>query len=71
MKPVPKLDRPAIEQRLAQIEAELPLLRQDMETFFDAVQDRADALCREVEPAEREWVRSRVQAMVERADDDA
>ena len=71
MKPVPKLDRPAIEQRLAEIEAELPLLRQDMETFFDAVQDRADVLCREVEPAEREWVRSRVQAMVERADDAA
>ena len=71
MKPVPKLDRPAIEQRLADLDAELSALRQDMDTFFDAVQERADALCREVEPAEREWVRARVLAMVERADDGA
>ncbi|MDH5834821.1 hypothetical protein [Luteimonas kalidii] len=67
MKPTPKLDRPAIERRLADIEAELPLLRRDMNTFFSELQDRADALCREVEPSERDEVRGRVQDMVERA----
>jgi len=56
-----------IDDRLAQIEAEIPRLRRSMNTFFREFEDRADRLCGEVRDDQQDYVLDRLGAMVERA----
>ncbi len=61
------LTEPEIERRLAEIEAEIPRLRRNMNTFFREFEDRADRLCGEVRDDQQDYVLDRLAAMVERA----
>ncbi len=56
-----------IEDRLAQIEAEIPRLRRNMNMFFREFEDRTDRLCGEVSDDQQDYVLDRLQEMVTRA----
>jgi len=56
-----------IDARLRTIEAEIPQLRRDMNTFFRVFEDHAHRLCCEVEPSDQDYVLDELNAMVERA----
>ncbi len=56
-----------IEKRLAEIEAEIPRLRRDLNTFPREFENRTDRLCGEVRDDQQDYVLDRLQAMVERA----
>ncbi len=56
-----------IERRLAEIEAEIPRLGLNMNTFPREFEDLADRLCGEVREDQQDYVLDRLQAMVERA----
>ncbi|HBN54995.1 MAG TPA: hypothetical protein DD456_13500 [Stenotrophomonas sp.] len=56
-----------IDDRLAQIEAEIPRLRRNMNTFPREFEDRADRLCGEVSDDQQDYVLDRLRAMVQRA----
>jgi len=56
-----------IERRLAEIEAEIPQLRCNMNTFFREFEDRTDRLCGEVTDDQQAYVLDRLGQMVERA----
>lgn len=55
-----------IDARLRAIEAEMPQLRRDMNTFHRAFEDRADQLCCEVDPSDQDYVLDELNALVER-----
>ena len=61
------LHKSEIDARLRAIEAEIPRLRQNMNTFYRAFEDRADRLCCEVEAECQQYVLDELNAMVERA----
>lgn len=50
------LHKSEIDARLKAIEAEIPSLRRDMDTFYRAFEDRADQLCCEVDHAYQDYV---------------
>lgn len=50
------LHKSEIDARLRAIEAEIPRLRQNMNTLYRAFEDRADRLCCEVEPECQQYV---------------
>lgn len=56
-----------IEKRLAEIEAEIPRLCRNLNTFPREFEDLADRLCGEVRADQQDYVLDRLQAMVERA----
>jgi len=56
-----------IERRLAEIEAEIPRLRLNMNTFPREFEDRADRLCGDVREDQQGYVLDRLREMVERA----
>lgn len=61
------LHKSEIDARLKAIEAEIPRLRKNMNTFYRAFEDRADRLCCEVDPACQDYVLAELNAMIERA----
>lgn len=61
------LHKSEIDARLKAIEAEIPHLRKNMNTFYRAFEDRADRLCCEVDPACQDDVLDELNAMIERA----
>lgn len=61
------LHKSEIDAMLRAIEAEIPHLRKNMNTFYRAFEDRADRLCCEVEPDCQPYVLDELNAMVERA----
>lgn len=61
------LSQQEIENRLAEIEAEIPRLRLDMNTFYREFEDRTDRLCEDVSDDQQEYVLDRLREMVDRA----
>lgn len=61
------LRKSEIDARLRAIEAEMPRLRRDMNTFYRAFEDRVDQLCCEVDPSDQDYVLDELNALVDRA----
>jgi len=61
------LSQQEIENRLAEIEAEIPRLRLDMNTFYREFEDLTDRLCEDVRDDQQEYVLGRLREMVDRA----
>ncbi len=61
------LSQQEIENRLAEIEAEIPRLRLDMNTFYREFEDLTDRLCEDVRDDQQEYVLDRLREMVDRA----
>ncbi len=61
------LSQQEIENRLAEIEAEIPRLRLDMNTFYREFEGLTDRLCEDVRDDQQEYVLDRLREMVDRA----
>lgn len=65
------LTRADLDVRLAVLEAEIPLLRQDMDAFYGVFEQRTARLCEVAAPEDQDYVLDRLLDMIQRAGLDA
>ena len=61
------IDRLTLDQRLIALEAEVPALMADRNTFPEAFEERAEQLVSELEAKERAYAWQQLEAIVERS----